>query len=236
MRLRHGLLAAALLAVISTGSALAAGLFNTLPETATVPQQGCIPTDVYGPSVANSQGVNPATVCLTPGQISGQASGNALSQYANIPIGSVAYGSLGTDTTPTAGTIYRSSIRIPTDVTLTSIACLNGSAAATDTLIYALYDSSGNLVANTSLSGTTATGTNAFQAINLASSYLARAGLYYVAYQASGTTTRIRTVAASTFLGLATSSTAGVTGTIPSTFTVPTTFTANVGPICYVDG
>ena len=63
MRKRHGLLAAAVIAVASFLAApvFAAGLYSTFPLLTTVPAQGCIPADVYGPGAPNSQGVNPAT-------------------------------------------------------------------------------------------------------------------------------------------------------------------------------
>lgn len=234
MNSRLRLLAASLLAMfVFTGLATAAGLWNTLPLGTTVPQQGCVPTDVYGPEVTDSQGVNPATVCLTPGQIAGQSGGNASGKYSNIPIGSVAYGSLGTETTPVSGTIYWSSIQIPVDGTATAIACMNGGTAATDELIYGLYNSAGTLVANTALAGVTATGTDVFQSIDLTADYEIKAGLYWVAWQTNGTTTRFRTVATATYINLLSDSDTGTFGTLTA-LTVPTTFTADVAPICYV--
>lgn len=227
MRLRHGLLAAALLAVMSV-SASAAGLFNGFPA-ATQPLTGieCIPADTN-----LTQGLTPATECMTPGNVTSIANANPLGQHSNIPIGSVAYGSLGTDTTPVAGTTYWSSFQLPLDKTITGMGCLNGSAASTDKNIYALYTSTGAVAANTALAGTTPTGTNAFQEIAFTTPLTAKAGRYFMAWQTNGTTTRFRTVAASTFLGVASASATGTFGTLPA-LTVPTTFTADKAPICY---
>lgn len=156
-------------------------------------------------------------------------------RYPVIPIGAVAYGSLGTDTTPVAGTQYFSEIPIPIDFNATAIACLNGSAAATDLLIFGIWDADGTLLANTSLSGVVASGTNAFQSISLTATEALDAGTYYVGYQTNGTTTRLRTIAASTYIQTWTHSDTGSFGTL-ETQTFPGTFTATVGPICYVSG
>ena len=146
---------------------------------------------------------------------------------------SVPLASLGNNTTPVAGTIYIAQLNLPA-FTVTNISCLNGSAAATDNLISGLYDAKGALVASTALAGVVAAGVNAFQAqIPLISPYVAAAGLYYVALQANGTTTRFRTITANG-AGDLTASYTGAFGTLPS-ITPPTGFTANVGPICYVN-
>ncbi len=235
---------AALVAVLAlTGVSHAAGIFK-YPALTTVPQQGCVPADVYGPDyTGNSQGAGYQTGCLTPGQVAGQAAANALNIYTTIPIGSVAYGSLGTDAVAVAGTIYWTSFQLPVDLTVGHIACLNGSTAATDKLLYGIYDSSGALLAATATAGTTATGTDAFQSLAIATtgtdqgttatSVALKAGEYFIAWQTNGTTTKHRTVAASTYLGMVTDTDTGTFGTLTA-LTVPTTFTANQAPICYV--
>lgn len=232
MRFRLGVMAAALIAALST-PALAAGLFNTLPAAtdSNVSSTACIPMDVYGPNAANSQGVNPATVCASPDNLFNYAM-PAKPNYGVVTFGPVAYGSLGTNTTPVAGTTYWANLDIPNAVTLTGIACLNGGTAATDKLIYGLYNNSGTLIANTALAGVTATGTDAFQAIAFTATEAITPGRYWVAYQTNGTTTRFRTIAASTYTNVLTTSATGSFGTLP-TLTVPTTFTADKGPLCY---
>jgi len=224
-----------------TGAALAAGNFTGLPA-ATGPGSasvgatgvggpinpaGCIPMDTGFPS-----GINPATQCVSPSQLTAASSGVALS-YSTAQVGAVPLASLGNDTTPVAGSIYVAQLNLPA-FTVTNIACLNGSAAATNNLVYGLYNASGALVANTALAGVVASGTNAFQAvIPLTSPYVAAAGLYYVAYQTNGTTTRFRTITANG-AGDLTASYTGAFGTLPA-ITPPTAFVANVGPICFVN-
>lgn len=239
MRILRGLVAGVFTAIavaFIAPFAVAAGIFPGYPAATTVPQYGCVPSDVYGPGyTANNQGLIPQTVCLTPGQITGDALQSPLNDYPNIPIGSVAYGSLGTNTTPVSGTVYVSSFRLPVDITATAIACMNGGTAGTDKLLYSIYSSTGTLLANTATAGTTASGTDAFQELALTANLTMPAGLYYLGWQTNGTTTRFRTVAASTYINVASGSATGTFGTLPA-ITPPTTFTADKAPICYVEG
>jgi len=184
----------------------------------------------------NSAGTVLASV--SAGGVITPASGEAYtgrSKYAVIPIGSVAYGSLGTNTTLVAGTTYWAEVFIPRNVTLTGVGVLNGATVGTDEWIVALYDSDGGaVVANSALAGTTSSGANAFQEIAFTSTYAAVGpARYWVALQSNGTTDTLRTIAASTYVDVLTKSATGTFGTLPS-LTVPTTFTANVGPIGYV--
>lgn len=235
MKLRHSL-AAGLMAVLAFSlPAAASGIFQYDAATqANVDGTGCVPMDVYGPNYGNSQGLNPQTVCAQPGQLGYQSNHNALGRYSNIPIGSVAYGSLGTNTTPVAGTVYVSSFQLPVDmVDATGIACMNGGTAATDKLLYSIYDADGVLVANTAVAGTVATGTDSFQALAFTAVADLNAGSYFLGWQTNGTTTRFRTVATATYIGIASGSATGTFGTLPA-ITAPTTFTADKAPICYV--
>jgi hypothetical protein len=249
MKLRHfgAVAVAALLGLASLAPAFASGIWinseppSTSPGTApatvqttggqTIPASGCIPMDT-----GNTQGINPATMCVSPNQLTGFVGATAFTQlkYLTFPVGSVAYGSLGTNTTPVSGTIYYAQLNLPVGITISKIGCMNGGTAATDKLIYALYNSAGTLVANTSLSGVTATGTDQFQEIALATNYAAVPGLYFVAWQDNGTTTRFRTAATATYVTQITGSQTGTFATLPSITSVATTFTADVGPFCYV--
>lgn len=209
---------------------------TTAPTTATgavIPTAGCIPM-----STGFASGINPSDMCVSPNQLATYgAPGGALFpvlKVTNIPIGSVAYGSLGTNTTPVAGTIYFTQINLPA-MTVTNIGCLNGGTAATDKLIYGLYNSAGTLVANTALAGVLAANADTFQQIALTATYTAVAGQYYIGWQTNGTTTRVRTIAASTFIQMLTTSQTGTFGTMAAIGTIPTTVTADVGPICYVN-
>ena len=242
MKLRHGLIAAGLMAAVAffANSALAAGIF-TYPA-ATQAQTGsgynCFPNDINGPGAPSPSlggGAPPQTVCSTAGQILAVGNANPLGVHSNIPIGSVAYGSLGTSTTDVAGQVWIDNLQLPVDKTITGMACLNGSSATTDSFILALYNGAGALVGNTVLTGTALSGANTFQQVAFTTPYAAKAGRYWVAWQGNGTAANaLRTIAASTYLGIATSVVSGSFGTLPAAITLPTTFTANNGPICYV--
>ena len=119
---------------------------------------------------------------------------------------------------------------VPVSYTVTGIACLNGDTAATDLLLYSLYDTDGDLVANTALAGTLAANANTFQSIAFTSVYTITPGRYWVGWQTNGTTTRLETIPASTFVNVLTTSSTGTFGTIEEP-TIPTTFTADVGPV-----
>lgn len=155
------------------------------------------------------------------------------SRYSTVPIGAVAYGSVGTNTTPVAGTIYWAELSIPREVTLTGAAALNGGTVGTDKVLLGLYDSSGALVANTLAAGTTTSGTDAFQAIAFTATVKVQPGRYWLAAQFDGTTTRFRTIATLTNIDSLTASATGTFGTLTA-LTVPTTITADKGPVGYV--
>lgn len=232
-----GLAAAAALALSSLG-AMAAGVFSGYPAAVPpVTDSECIPADTNLPS-----GLTPATECMTAGNIAGIATRNALGNYSNVPIGSVAYGSFGTNTTD-AIQLFVSSFQMPLDATITGLYCLQGATATTDKIIGALYKKNlvtgdltmATLVANSALAGISLATGDTFKQLPFTTAYVAKAGQYFMAVQGNGTAAgAIRTVAASTFVGVAAGSvTAGSFGTIGAQITFPTTFTADKGPICY---
>lgn len=155
------------------------------------------------------------------------------SRYSTVPIGSVAYASMGTNTTLVAGTIYWAELNIPRVITLTGAAVLNGATVGTDKGLVALYDTNGALVANSAVAGATTSGANAFQARAFTATVEVQPGRYFLAYQADGTTDTLRTIAVSTFIDSLTASATGTFGTLTA-LTVPTTITADKGPIGYV--
>ena len=167
----------------------------------------------------------------TLGQKIGVKSGR--SRYSTVPIGSVAYGSMGTNTTLVAGTIYWAEVNIPREVDLTGAAVLNGATVGTDKGIVALYDTNGALVCNSALAGATTSGANAFQQYAFTAVQKVQPGRYFIAYQSNGTTDTIRTIAVSTFIDSLTASATGTFGTLTA-LTVPTTITADKGPVGYV--
>ena len=139
----------------------------------------------------------------------------------------------GTSTTPVAGTIYLSELRIGTTKDLTGIGVLNAATVGTDEYIVALFDSDGTFLVSSALAGVTSSGADAFQEVPFTAAFRAVPGRYWVGVQLNGTTDRFRTIAASTYVDVLTKSSAGAFGTVPDQ-TAPTTFTADVGPIAYV--
>jgi hypothetical protein len=165
-------------------------------------------------------------------------------RVSNISIGSVAYGSLGTNTTDVAGQLWVTDIFVPYNRTVTKIGVLQGGTATTDNILVALYDSRGNLVANSAVAGAVLSGANTFQefslVLNAAGATISSVLLYgpqqyFIAVQGNGTTAgAIRTVAASTFIEIVSTTVSGTFGTVPTSITTPTTFTANNAPIVYL--
>ena len=147
----------------------------------------------------------------------------------------MAYGSLGTSTTPTAGTTYCADVFIPRNVTLTGIGVLNAATVGTNKWVVGLYSAAGGTVlANSNLSGAMSSGADAFQEVAFTGTYAAVGpAQYFACAQLDGNTDRFRTIAASTYIDVLTKATAGSFGTMPS-LTVPTTFTSDTGPIAYV--
>jgi hypothetical protein len=150
----------------------------------------------------------------------------------NGPI--LGFASLGTDTTPVVGTLYRCEIYVPYLAKWTGIGILNGSVAATDAATVSLYDSNGVGITRSAIPGDVATGVNAFQQRAFINAVTIAPGRYFIGVQFNGTTTRFRTWAAANGGNQMTSSATGIYGNIPPSFTPPTTFTANVGPIAYL--
>lgn len=151
--------------------------------------------------------------------------------FENVPIGSVAYSSLGTNTSASANSVFISEVSIDRNIVLTGIGVLNGAQAAGNS-IYALYDSAGTLLAQTA--STANAGTNAFQKIAFTATYSAVPGRYWIAAMSNNDSHTYRTLAASTFVNCYTDLQAQGGFTMPATITVPTSFAATKGPVSYV--
>jgi hypothetical protein len=160
-----------------------------------------------------------------------------LGKASNIPIGTVAYGSLGTSAVHVAGSIYAAEQHLTGFKTVTGLGMLNGATVGTDNLIYLLLDANGKVLATTALAGTLSAGANAFQQIAFTAPISLKPGRYFIALQCNGTTATTRRIAASTYLNFA-SVTAGTFGTGLSVgtalITPPTTTAADAGPIGYM--
>lgn len=141
----------------------------------------------------------------------------------------------GTDTTPASGTQFVTSIQVGANSVITGIAYLIGSVGGTDRVYAALYDSTGALLANSTLASSgTVVGTAAtVQALDFTSAYSAKGpATYYVGISMNGGTARLRTVPAQVHAGLRAGQVAQVHGTVAA-ITPPTTFTADKAPIVY---
>lgn len=143
----------------------------------------------------------------------------------------------GTDTTPANGTQFVTTVYIPCNKTITNINYLIGSVGGTDKVYGVLYDSTGAVLANTSLtSGGATVGTAAnLQTLALTATYAAKGpGLFYVGISMNGNTARLRTVPAHTQSGNWAGSVSQTHGTVAA-ITAPTTFTADKAPVVFLD-
>jgi hypothetical protein len=114
---------------------------------------------------------------------------------------------------------------------LTGAAVLNGTTVGTNKHFIILYDSSGNVLANSTVAGTTTAGASVYQKLNFVSKYLAVGpNRYFVCDGLNGTTDTIRhaiTAVNDNIIGGA------VTGQVFGTaaaVTLPTTFTTAKAP------
>ena len=156
-------------------------------------------------------------------------------RFLTAPVGWAAYGSTGTNTTLVAGTtLFADVVILKPTFALTGIGVLNGATVGTDKGIVYLYDSAGNLLANSALAGATTSGANAFQQYVFTAPYTTlNPGRFWIGYQSNGTTDTLRTIAASTWADVLTTGVTGTFGTA-ATLTPPATFTADKGPYAYV--
>lgn len=203
-------------AAVWTEVSLAGGTVSSLTTTGAV-------------AVGTTLAVTGATT-LTGGLV-----GTTLRRITNVPIGGVAYGSVGTDVgAADSGDIFFSEIWLPCNKTLTGAAVLNGATVGTDKWILALANNAGTVVATTALAGTTTAGADAFQQIAFTATYAAVGpARYWLILQANGATDRFQAIAANTYLLDTGTNASGVFGTLAS-ITPTTSFTADLGPIGYV--
>lgn len=150
--------------------------------------------------------------------------------YLNLPSAAAA------GTTLSASTMYCIEMDLPYNKLLTGIGILLGTTGATDKHLVALYDATGNLVANSAVAGQTAGTASTYEAIPFTTSYYAVGpAQYFGCLQTNGTTALVRMLATGNQDTYLTKGFTGQTfGTIPATVTVPTTFTTAVGPYSYL--
>lgn len=151
----------------------------------------------------------------------------------NVPIGSVAFASLGTNTVDIAGREFVTSIYVPQTGFVTGLQILAGASAVTDSWTSTFRDMNGNLLFNGALTGIVPSGANTFQtAAFTAKAFVLGPALYFAGFQGNSASSSYRAVAASTFKQVIGASQAGTFGTVPLTFVggIPTTFTADFAP------
>lgn len=200
----------------NTGSCTAANLLNTpRPNIRTGNLQRCI-----------------GGVWVTGDMELQVGMGHAGYSYTVFPTLSLPNPIATTAVTDIAGKIWASQLFIPANVTLTGACILNGGTTTTDKWILALYDSSGALLANTAVAGTTTGTASKYQSIAFTSTVQVAGPMsYYLAVQGNGTTDNFQAYAtggAPTNYG--TTAQTGVFGTLPA-ITPSITFTTAQGPI-----
>jgi len=173
------------------------------------------------------------------GGINFNANRNTMILYSNINIGPVAYASLGTSVSVAFSTTLQvSDINVPVNFSATGMGVLIGATTGTNNVIFALYDGTGNMVANTTTAGVLAGlggAANTFQQIAFTQPVTLPVGRYYCAVQMDGTTAKLRTIATATYIAATGADIAGSAfGTLTPVIVPPTTLTADEGPICYV--
>jgi len=178
------------------------------------------------PQLAQPTGAEQAYVDTNLG--SGAAPQDAMSSLQELAIMLRQFGS-SIDKTTVAGSRYYRSIVIGSQKTLTGISVLVGGTGGTDNWIAELHDSTGALVATSTLSGTTAGTANTWQQIAFTATVTVAPGTYYVAVQSNGTTAKFA-VLDTPVSPLTTGSATGTFGT-SAAITPPTTYTANLGPM-----
>jgi hypothetical protein len=137
-----------------------------------------------------------------------------------------------TGTVLAATTMYCTEIQMPFSKLATGLADLLGSVGGTDKHLVALYDATGNLLANSATAGATAGTASTYEQISFTTPYyMVGPAQYFGCLQTNGTTATVRMLVTSTQDDYLTKGVTGQTfGTVPATITVPTTFTTAVGP------
>lgn len=152
--------------------------------------------------------------------------------YAPNPGGTIYTSLNSTGTTLAATTMYCTEIQLPFSKLLTGLAVLNGTTVGTDNHLVALYDSGGNLLANSAVAGVLAATASNYQQISFTAPYFSVGpAQYFGCVQTNGTTATVRMLVTQVQDQYLTKGvTAQTFGTVPATITVPTTFTTAVGP------
>lgn len=215
-------------------------IFDSDTESALVAQG--FGTSVTGGATASSR-VGSPDMYINVGGVStnapqsGQVAPSALAYqgpliWPCISLGSAALSGYETaGTAPVAGTMYLTEIWVPFQQTWTGIGVLNGTSAATDLMLVALYGSNGALIANSAVAGAVAANASVMQNRAFTSPVPLPAGRYFLGVQSNGTTATLRHLVTANGVNIMTGAIAGAFGTVPATVTAPVTFTTAQGVI-----
>lgn len=214
-----------------------AGGTNTRP--ASVPKGSCTRTnEAYLPRIEFASGT--ISDCLGGQWVNGDASQTTRTSFYRLEapiIGAVSNAAaIGTNSTVVAAELYCTEIRVGASQLLTGYAPHIGTTGGTDKWIVALYDSGGNLLANSAVAGATVGSGNAWQASAFTVPYYAVGpAQYYGCVMSNGTTATLDTVTTGKDDNILTfkSAAAGTFGTLPN-FTAPTSFHSVSGAYGYV--
>jgi len=146
-----------------------------------------------------------------------------------ISLGTAALTAAGASSVHVAGTLNITEIYVPHWNTWKGAGVLNGTTAATDFMLVALYGSDGTLIANSALAGTLCANTSVFQDRDFLIPVTLPPGRYFIGVQCNGTTTHSNKLVVANGNNVLTTSIVGTYGTLPATITPPTTFTTAVG-------
>jgi hypothetical protein len=141
----------------------------------------------------------------------------------------------GSDSACSNGTAYCGSIFVPLNCTITGIQYLVGSVGGTNKVVVSLHSSTGALLANSAVAGTTVGTAAQVQQVAFTAPYAAVGPQsFFVAVTFDGTTAKFRTVPAfcngNGVVGDGVTQTFGT----PATFTAPTSFVADKVPVASV--
>lgn len=171
-----------------------------------------------------------------PGTLPDYPPQSTLVLATNVPIGGVAYASIGTNTADVNGQEWLTSIYVPQTAWVTGVSFMSGGTATTDNMYVILRDSAGNVMATSALAGAVLSGANTFQTRAFTSQILlVGPARYFVSVVGNGTAAgAIETISASTYTNVVCATASGTFGTVTATFTVPTTFTAGKCPVVQI--
>jgi hypothetical protein len=204
-----------------------------------VPQGSCTRTqELYLPRIQFISGM--ISDCLGGQWVNGDALQTQRTSFYRLEaptIGAVSNAAaIGTNSTAVAAELYCTEVRLPYSRLLTGYAPHIGTTGGTDKWIVALYDSGGNLLANSAVAGATVGTANTWQATAFTSTYFAVGpAQYFACLMSNGTTATIDTVTTGKDDNILTfkSASAGTFGTLPN-FTAPTAFNSVSGAYGYV--